>query len=245
LEGVPSRNVTSTLKKLRPAKVRTAVRRRLFERRLERLPAARAPGVVKMGSKPGGWMIPRDLVGQGWLCYCGGIGGDISFDLELIERYDVTVRAFDPVAGYVEDALEKSGGEPRFSAYRAAIAVEDGPVRMQVTHEQGSRSVSLAGLYDTNTLLELPGRSLPSLMEQLNDSHVDLLKLDLEGAEYELLPTLDLHALGVKIFSTQMHHTGSVREAKSLITRLSRDGYELIGRTPAVKLTFAREDLLA
>ncbi|HEY4896824.1 MAG TPA: FkbM family methyltransferase [Solirubrobacteraceae bacterium] len=198
-----------------------------------------------MGSTPGGWMIPSGLLGQSWLCYCAGIGGDISFDLELISRHDATVRAFDPVADYVEDAMRKAGGEPRFSAYQAAIAVDDGPLRMQVTHHEHSSSVSGAGLYDSKTYVELPGRSLPSLMAELGDTHVDLLKLDMEGAEYEVVPTLDLRGLGVKIFSTQMHHNGSVRQARSLVAQLSRDGYELVGSKPAVKLTFARKDLLA
>jgi len=198
-----------------------------------------------MGSNPGGWMIPSDLLSRSWLCYCAGIGGDISFDLELIRRYDATVRAFDPVAHYVEDAMAKADGEPRFSAYQAAIATSDGPLRMQVTHHDESHSVSGAGLYDSKGYVELPGRSLRSLMAELGDTHVDLLKLDTEGAEYELVPALDLRTLGVKIFSTQMHHTGTVREARSLVAQLARDGYVLVGSKPAVKLTFARKDLLA
>jgi FkbM family methyltransferase len=197
-----------------------------------------------MGSKPGGWMIPSGLLGRSWLCYCGGIGGDISFDLELTSRYDATVRAFDPVAHYVEDGIEKAAGEPRFSAYQAAIALEDGPLRMQVTHHERSHSVGVPGLYDGANYVQLPGRSLPSLMEELGDRQVDLLKLDLEGAEYALIPELDLRGLGVKIFSTQLHHSGSVREARSLVARLSSDGYELVGIKTAVKLTFARADLL-
>jgi FkbM family methyltransferase len=239
-----SARMQSTLRKLRPAKVRSATRRRLFEYELEGPPLRDAPGVVRLGSWPGGWMIPSDLVGPSWLCYCGGIGGDISFDLALISRYGATVRAFDPVAGYVEDAIEKANAEPRFSAYQAAIAVADGPLRMQLTHQEDSRSVSGADLYDSKTYVELPGRSLPSLMAELGDTQIDLLKLDVEGAEYELIPTLDLRALGVKIFSTQLHHSGSVDEARGLIARLGREGYEPVGSKAAVKLTFARTDLL-
>ena len=190
-------------------------------------------------------MIPTDLIGSSWLCYCVGIGGDISFDLELIRSYGATVRAFDPVAEYVEDAIDKADGEPSFFAYQAAIAERDGPVRMQVTHHEHSHSVSGAKLYDSKNYVELPGRTLPSLMAELGDERIDLLKLDVEGAEYELIPTLDLRGFGVKIFSTQMHHTGSVRKARSLIARLKRDGYELVGEKPAVKLTFAREELLS
>ncbi len=242
--GVHTVPAPSNLRKLRPAKVRSATRRRIFEHELEGLPLTPAPGVVQMGSKPGGWMIPSGLLGPSWLCYCGGIGGDISFDFELIRRYDATVRAFDPVGYFVEDAIEKAAGEPRFTARQAALATCDGPLRMQVTHELTGRSVSAADLYDSKTYVELPGRSLASLMAELGDAHIDLLKLDLEGAEYELVPTLDLRGLGVKVFSTQLHHSGTVSEGRRLIAHLREEGYELVGSKSAVKLTFARRDLL-
>jgi len=79
-------------------------------------------------------------------------------------------------------------------------------------------------------------------MAEPGDERIDLLKLDIEGSEYEVLPTLDLRALGVKVFATQLHHTGSVRDARELITRLRENGYEAVACRSAVKLTFARRE---
>ena len=70
------------IRKLRPAKVRNAVRRRWFERRLEAIALTDAPEVVELGSAYGGWRIPAGLIEPTWLCYSVGVGGDISFDLE-------------------------------------------------------------------------------------------------------------------------------------------------------------------
>jgi FkbM family methyltransferase len=199
---------------------------------------------VELGTTYGGWRIPDGAVGEGDICYCVGAGGDISFDLELIGRYNATVRAFDPVSAYVAAAAAQAGGEPRFSIHEAAIATSDGPLRVQVTHDPTSDSVSAAKLYESARFVELPGRTLASLMEELGDDHIDLLKLDIEGAEYDVLPTIDLRGLGVKVFATQLHHNGSVKRARGLIERLRADGYEPVGCRPAVKLTFARADLL-
>jgi FkbM family methyltransferase len=173
-----------------------------------------------------------------------GAGADISFDLELMQRYDMRVRCVDPVQEYVDAALASAFGETRFTACRAAIAASDGPLRMQQTHHPGSRSLSAAQLYDTRDFVEIPGRTLPSLMAELGDERVDLLKLDIEGAEYEVLPTLDLRALGVKVFATQLHHNGSVAAARALIAGLNADGYELVAILPPVRLTFLRRELL-
>jgi hypothetical protein len=71
-----------------------------------------------------------------------------------------------------------------------------------------------------------------------------LLKLDIEGSEYELLPTLDLPALGVKVFATQLHHTGSVADARGLISRLREQGYDAVACRSAVKLTFVSRELI-
>ena len=232
------------LRKLRPAKLRAALSRRAFEQVLSRTPLRAAPGLADLGTAYGGWTVPEGLIGEGWTCYTVGAGGDISFDLALIERHGATVRAFDAVEGYVQEANAKAAQEPRFSAHHAAIAVADGPLRMQVTHDEQSRSVSSAGLYQSERYIELPGRSVASLMAELGDERIDLFKLDIEGGEYEVIPALDLRALGVKLFATQLHHTGSIGGARRLVAGLRDQGYEPVACRPAVKLTFARADLL-
>jgi FkbM family methyltransferase len=238
------RSANAPLRKLRPAKARNAVRRRWFEYRLSRIPLRDTPNLVSLGTAYGGWIMPAGLIEPSWTCYSVGAGGDISFDLELIERYGLTVRAFDAVAGYVEEAAAQAAGEPRFSVRQAAITIADGPVQMQVTHDPQSRSVSPAHLYESSKSIELPGRSLRSLMDELGDDRIELLKLDIEGGEYQLLSAVDLRALGVKIFATQLHHTGSVREARALVARLHEQGYDAVACRPAVKITFAARELL-
>jgi len=230
---------------LHPAKVRTALRRRWFEQRLSRVTLARMEGLVDLGTAYGGWTVPGALIDSSWTCYLVGAGGDISVDRELIRRYGVkAARSFEAVEELVERARKDGADEPRFSAHHAAIAAGDGPLRMQVSHDPQSRSVSAAGLYDSKNYIELPGRTLQSLMSELGDTTIDLLKLDIEGSEYDLLPTLDLNALGVKVLAIQLHHTGTVRDAKGLIERLNRQGYAPVACRPVVKITFVRHDLL-
>jgi FkbM family methyltransferase len=231
--------------KLRPEKIKNASRRRWFEHQLERVPLRDAAGIVQLGNPHyGSWVIPGAVIEPSWICYSVGAGGNVEFDLDLVERYGVRLRSFDAVADYVQQAEQSAADEPRFSAHHAAIAAVDGPVRMQVTHDPQSRSVSPAGLYESNRFVELPGRSLRSLMQELGDERIDLLKLDIEGGEYALLPALDLRSLGVKVFATQLHHTGSVQDARSLIAGLADQGYEPVACKPAVKIAFAHRDLL-
>jgi len=241
---VAAQRPRSLLAKLRPAKLQSALRRRWFERVAPRVALTEMPGLVELGSAYGGWTLPGELIESCWTCYLVGAGGDVTVDLELIQRYGVKVRCFDAVAEFVDRAQVDAGGAPGFSAHHAAIAVDDGPIRMQVSHDPQSQSVSAAGLYDSHHFVELPGRTLPSLMSELGDEHVDLLKLDIEGSEYEVLPTIDLGALGVKVLAVQLHHTGTVADARKLIAHLREQGYEPVACRPVVKITLVRRDLI-
>jgi FkbM family methyltransferase len=232
--------MSSLARRLRPAKVRSAIRRRLFEWRLARVRIEPGPQIVELGSQYGGWKIPVGAVAEGDICYCIGSGGDVTFDLELIRRYGAVARAVDPVAAYGSAALEAAAGEPRFSFRQAAVTVRDGPIRMQTHHEADSKSLSAAALYDTDDWVEVDGRTIPSLMREFGDDHIDLLKVDVEGIEYELVPALDLTGLGVNVFAIQLHHTGTIRAALRLIESVQRQGFRLVAQRPKVKLTFAR-----
>src|SRR3954454_1164824 len=229
------------LAKLRPAKVRSALRRRWFENRMERVGVEPLDGLQALGSDYGYWVVPVDWIDSGWTCYCVGAGGDITFERELLTRCSPTVRSFEPDEEYVGRLQVASEDEERFTVHLIAIAPADGPVRMQRTHIPGSRSLSPAELYDTHDYMEVPGRSLRSLMEEFGDDSVELLKVDVEGGEYELLPTVDLAGIGVRVFCIQLHHTGRVRDAKALVAGIRDQGFRLVNYDEAVRLTFVRD----
>jgi hypothetical protein len=44
----------------------------------------------------------------------------------------------------------------------------------------------------------------------------------------------------VRVFATQLHHTGSVRDAMRLIDGLRQQGFRPIAQRPVVKITFLR-----
>ncbi|NJL16280.1 MAG: hypothetical protein HC938_02870 [Nitrospira sp.] len=50
----------------------------------------------KIGTGYGGWFVPTGLLSDQSLCYGVGAGEDISFEVELINRYKCEVHCFDP-----------------------------------------------------------------------------------------------------------------------------------------------------
>lgn len=226
--------------KLTPAKISNALRRRWFEDRLGRLEPAEHAGMQELGTAYGGWQLPAEDLRDRWTAYCIGAGGDISTDLILRERWDMTVRCIEPVEAFCEQARAEAGDDRAFTVRQAAVMPTDGPITMTINPHPGARSVSAAGLYLGSTDVEVDGRTIPTLMREFGDDHIDLLKLDVEGVEYDIVPTLELRALGVQVFATQLHHNGGVRRARALIEAVERQGYELVGLRDVVKVTFLR-----
>ena len=61
----------------------------------------------RFGSDYGGWFGPTDLVRSNWNVYSFGIGQDTTFDETLIDRFGVTVQAFDPTPFAVEHVAQR------------------------------------------------------------------------------------------------------------------------------------------
>src|SRR3546814_8494552 len=68
---------------------------RLLLRRYYRWLAKHRPSVQldKVGSDYGGWFLPLDLIRADWVCYAGGVGEDVTFDLGIIDRFGCQVFA--------------------------------------------------------------------------------------------------------------------------------------------------------
>jgi FkbM family methyltransferase len=229
----------SLIKLLRPAKISNAMRRRVFERRMAAIEVAPYEPMIYLGTEYGGWWVPDDLISAEWTCYSVGAGSDVSFDMELIARYGARVRAFDPFSTFREMAEAEAGGDPRYSFHEVAIAASDGPVEMFGRQDEQHGSVSAVNLYGVETAFTRPGRSIASLMEEFGDDRVDLLKVDVEGSEYELVPTIDLDGAATRVFCVQVHHNRSARHAHRLFDGLRGHGFDLVGRE-GTKFTFVR-----
>ena len=218
------------------ARVVDAVKVRWFAAQLQRLRVVQRP-LVRIGSDWGGWSIPDDVLDSSSICYCAGAGGDVSFDLGVMKRYGATIRCFDPFEIFGRQAMELADGDPRFSFHEIAITAQDGPLLMYGRQDEIEGAVSAANIYRTRDSFVRPGRSLSSLMKEFGDPRIDLLKLDIEGSEYEVLESLDPASLGVKVLCVEFHHTSSAARALSIIKRLGRD-YELVRRVDRGELTF-------
>jgi hypothetical protein len=111
---------------MNPARIRSAVYRRWFERRLGRVRLAPYGPLAQVGTERGGWIVPAGAINGAWTCYCVGAGSDVSFDVEPIRRYGATVRSVEPLNALRWQAEPEAAADPRLTVLDAGIAPRDG-----------------------------------------------------------------------------------------------------------------------
>ena len=217
-----------------------------------RLPA----GYIRLGTKYGGWWLDRKLVRADPLVVDCGLGQDISFDVAFLSHFGGTVvgieanpesfawcrarcppgmrlldRAFWTVAG---DTLEFHLPRPREQLPRGADGVS-GSLLESHKYVAGGRSRPVITT-DLAEVLAGAGRA-----------DCDVLKLDIEGAEYDVLPDLAGRGLLAKCrqLLVEFHHgaTGhAMAHTEAVVAAVLAAGFRL-AHVEGRNYIFRRDDL--
>ena len=157
----------------------------------------------KIGSQYGGWVVPTGLIKPTAICYCAGVGEDITFDLGIIERFSCQVFAFDPTPRakkYVEKTVSKN---PKFNFYDIGLWSQDSRQKFFVPSNPRYVSHSIVNLKGTKKFFEARCKRLSTIMQGLNHEKIDLLKIDIEGAEHEVLQSIVEDELDIKVICVE------------------------------------------
>ena len=234
----------STLSKLfDPPALRWAWRRRALAFSLSRLsPDATTLKLERLGTAYGGWFVPLELIDSSWMVYSGGAGHDVSFDVELLRRFGCRVRAFDPMGHYLTSALEQAEGLPGYSVHELAITGADGPIELfgagDNTGHVDARSKVVGGPSFT-----INGKSIKTIADELGDTEVQLLKLDIEGEEFAVIDGLDFAALGLRVLCVEVHPSHPTQQTRELIATCTSHGFGLVN-VDECDLTFVHRNYL-
>ncbi len=224
-------------------RVGRAVTQRLKTWRLGRsLSVVPREDMVKIGTTYGGWSIPADRLGPQSVCYLAGLGQDASFDLGLIERFGCAVLAFDPVPEASRYAATVSAREPRFGFRPVGLWSADGTLRFYENAEPGFVSRSATNMHGTGQYTEAPVRAVDSLMAELGHQQVDLLKLSVEGSEYEIVDDLLAKRLPVGVLCVEFAQPAPVEPVLERVRALQAANLQLVAsilQPSGWKLTFS------
>ena len=168
--------------------------------------------------------------------YSFGVGEDVSFDLGLIERYGCHVHTFDPTPRSLAWARANIH-HPRLTFHPLGIAARDGTADFTSPPDEARVSFSHSVKDDRlDSYVRLPVRTLASIMRDFSHDRIHLLKLDVEGFEYEVLESLLATEVRPEQIAVEFHHGmygHKAAETKGAVNALRQAGYGLFHVSPS------------
>ena len=164
------------------------------------------------------------------------MGEDISFDLSLIQSFGCTIYAFDPTPRSIA-WVGRQDLPPQFHFFGFGVAAFDGQATFHppVNREHVSYTV-LARPETENDAIQAPVYKLQTIMDRLNHRHLDLLKMDVEGAEYDVLDQIDYGQTEIYQILVEFHHRFDYigwQPTKTAINLLKKEGYKTVFVSPS------------
>lgn len=144
-------------------------------------------GVRRFGSSgDGGWDVCLDgLDPLNCVVYSVGISNDPSFDLAIAD-FGCQVFSFDPTIG------RKTGDDfgPRVHFYNLGLAAEDFFTGITGLGHAEAKKGAASSLFSVHSDRGYEMKKLSSIMRDLGHDFVDILKLDIEGYEWDVFDGL-------------------------------------------------------
>ncbi len=183
----------------------------------------------KHGSDHSGWTIEKDSLNPKSLVYSFGVGEEISFDLSIIEKYNCPIFAFDPTPR-VHDWLSKQTLPNNFVFSPVGIAHENAVVKFFTPEIETHISHSSQAKSEDAHFIELPVARLSDIMKERGHRYLDILKLDIEGFEYNVIDDILANQIPIRQFLVEFHHGMygfTKKETEEAIAKLVQAGYQL------------------
>ena len=187
------------------------------------------------GSAYGGWVVYTRPMSSDSIVYSCGVGEDASFDLALISRFEMTIHAFDPTPKAV-DWVGAQDLPPSFMFHPLGIASFDGAATFNAPPRPQDASYTLVqGRGNATVTVQADVRRVSTVMTQLGHDRIDLLKMDIEGAEYDVIEDLVASQLDIRQLLVEFHHsfeTIGVEETYRSVALLRSRGFKLYYVSP-------------
>ena len=215
---------------------------------------ARLPNgsIAFLGTEYGGYAVPTEIV-EGSVGLSFGAGEDISFETVIagelsatVHIYDPTPRAIEYCRNVIEDFDGRGGGGEMF-LHPFGVWSEPKVERFYSPSDPTHVSYSILNMQNTDEYFEAECLSPTEILERLHLDEVAFVKLNIEGAEYEVVNAMfDSHIVPAVICITldELHSPidGDASDRiRNLVRRFAEQSY-LPVHIRDCKVTFVRSE---
>lgn len=144
------------------------------------------PTLKRYGTQYGGKFVDVDKINNSSIVYSFGLGDDITFDLELIKNFGCNIYGFDPTPRSMKYILDADLPK-EFIFLPIGLANTNKLQTFRKPPQPDYMSFTPDSIHNDLTALVL---DLTTIMKLFKHDHVDVLKMDIEGAEYGVIQNL-------------------------------------------------------
>ncbi len=183
---------------------------------------------ITLGNSGAAWTICPHFLNEDSVVYSFGIGYDISFDLEIINCFDLGVYAFDPTPKSVE-WVKKQNLPKQFVLKEYGLAHFDGKAKFHPPENPEYISATLLERSQTeDEAYKVEVKTLKTIMTELGHEQINLLKMDVEGAEYDIIDNMIESKIRPAQLLVEFHHrfdNVGINKTTDIVRKLREYGY--------------------
>lgn len=208
------------------------------------------------GDRSGVWTVWPEPLSAASVVYSFGVGDNLAWELAMIERFGLSVWAFDPTPASVA-WVARQNLPPQLNFQAVGLAGHDGTLTFTLpgrgsrfnfrpAHEPANASnAKPPSEAPTGEQVEAPVCRLGTLMAKLGHREIDVLKIDIEGGEYAALDDFLASGIAPRQLLLEFHHhfPGIGVPATERAVRLLRDrGYRIFRMSErGLEFSFVRQ----
>ena len=204
---------------------------------------------VWYGNTYGGFYLNPDLLNERSVVYSFGIGEDISFDRTVIKNHKCTVFGFDPTPKSIK-WIKSQKTPDKFHFYELGISDKNGVLDFYLPKntEHVSGSLVAQGNKDISNNVSVQAKTLHAIMMELGHKHIDVLKMDIEGSEYDVIDNILLSNISITQILIEFHerfYDKGILKTRNTVSQLRKNGYEIFATSKSLKeVSFVKTNAL-
>lgn len=187
---------------------------------------------LKTKAKFGNRFIDTKDFSENSIIYSGGVGGEISFELAMVDKFKCNIYLFDPSETGFNTMLKPSNQNPLIHYFKIGLNKTDKIVEFSTPDNLTEGSFRVKRDSDKNTnIKQFECKSISTLMREYGHKHLDMLKIDIEGFEYGVIEDIIENKLDVRQICVEFHHFYKEipkSKTRKSIRLLKQNGYEMI-----------------
>ncbi|MDB9721095.1 FkbM family methyltransferase [Winogradskyella sp.] len=185
------------------------------------------------GNTYGGFFVHPNLLNKESIVYSFGIGEDISFDLDVIQKHNCQVYGFDPTPKSINWIhTQKTPENFHFQDYGINVTTGQVLFHLPKNTDYVSGSVLSHNNVSEHNTVEVQMKSIEAILQETGHMQIDVLKMDIEGSEYDVIESIlntDIKIGQILIEFHERFFEDGFQRTKRAIKLLESSGYILFG----------------